>query len=43
MIDPESTKARNEIMRRVKNYQMKERNLPNFLRRQREAILREVR
>jgi hypothetical protein len=39
MMDPESTKARNEIMRRIKLYQMKERNLPNFIRKKREEML----
>jgi hypothetical protein len=43
MMDPESTKARNEIMRRIKLYQMKERNLPNFLRIKREEMLANVR
>lgn len=39
MMDPESTKARNEIMRRIKIYQVKERNMPNFIRKKREEML----
>lgn len=42
MMDPESTKARNEIMRRIKMYQMKERNMPNFVRKKREELLSKV-
>lgn len=43
MMDPDSTKAKNEIMRRIKIYQMKERNLPNFMRIKREEMLANVR
>lgn len=39
MMDEENTKVRNEIMRRIKNYQVKERNLPNFVRKKREEML----
>jgi hypothetical protein len=42
MMDPESTKAKNEIMRRVKIYQVKDRNLPNFVRKKREEMLAKV-
>lgn len=42
MMDPESTKAQNEIMKRIKMYQMKQRNLPNFIRKKREEILAKV-
>ena len=42
MMDDESTKARNEIMRRIKIYQVKERNLPNFVRKKREDMLSRV-
>ena len=43
MMDADSTKARNEIMRRIKLYQMKERNMPNFIRKKREEMLAKVR
>ena len=42
MMDDENTKARNEIMRRIKLYQMKERNMPNFVRKRREELLSKV-
>jgi|LauGreDrversion4_2_1035121.scaffolds.fasta_scaffold123661_1 hypothetical protein len=42
MMDDENTKARNEIMRRIKMYQMKERNMPNFVRKRREELLSKV-
>ena len=41
-MDDENTKARNEIMRRIKMYQMKERNMPNFVRKRREELLSKV-
>lgn len=41
MMDPESTKVRNEIMRRIKLYQIKERKLPNFIRVRRKEMLNE--
>ncbi len=42
MMDPEATKTKNEIMRGIKIYQMKQRNLPNFIRKKREEILNNV-
>eukprot|EP00347_Sterkiella_histriomuscorum_P002593 403367545 len=39
MMDPKATKAKNEIIRGVKTFQMKQRNLPNFIRKKREEIL----
>lgn len=42
MMDPESTKAKNEIMRRIKIYEVKDRNLPNFIRKKREEMLSRV-
>ncbi|CDW89871.1 UNKNOWN [Stylonychia lemnae] len=42
MMDPDSTKTKNEIMREIKIYQMKQRNLPNFIRKKREEILSNV-
>jgi hypothetical protein len=42
MIDDQSTKLRNEIMRNIKMYQMREKNLPDFIRKKREDILAKV-
>ncbi len=42
MMDPECTKVRNEIMRRIKMYKMKETHLPNFIRKNREEMLAKV-
>lgn len=42
MMDEENTKMRNEIMRNIKMHQMKERNLPNFIRKKREEMLARV-
>lgn len=42
-MEEDHTKARNQIMRGIKMYQMKERNLPNFIRKKREEILAKVR
>ena len=39
MIDDKCTKMRNEIMRNIKLHQMKEKNLPNFIRKKREEFL----
>ena len=39
MMDSESTKVKNQIMRGIKMHQMKERNLPNFIRKKREEML----
>lgn len=39
MMDPEHTKVRNEAMRRIKMYKMKETHLPNFMRKKREEML----
>jgi hypothetical protein len=39
MMDPEHTKVRNEAMRRIKMYKMKETHLPNYLRKKREEML----
>lgn len=41
-MDAEQTKAKNEVMRRIKLHQMKQRNLPNFIRKKREEILSNV-
>jgi hypothetical protein len=38
-MDPEHTKVRNEAMRRIKMYKMKETHLPNFMRKKREEML----
>ena len=43
MIDDRCTKIRNEIMRNIKLHQMKEKNLPNFVRKKREEFLSRVR
>lgn len=43
MIDDRCTKMRNEIMRNIKLHQMKEKNLPNFIRKKREEFLSRVR
>ena len=43
MMDSESTKVKNQIMRVIKMHQMKERNLPNFIRKKREEMLNRVR
>ena len=42
MIDDRCTKMRNEIMRNIKLHQMKEKNLPNFIRKKREEFLSRV-
>jgi len=42
MIDDRCTKMRNEIMRNIKLHQMKEKNLPNFVRKKREEFLSRV-
>lgn len=39
MMDVDSTRVKNEIMRNIKIFQMKQRNLPNFIRKKREEIL----
>jgi hypothetical protein len=39
MMDPEHTKVRNEAVRRIKMYKMKETHLPNFMRKKREEML----
>ena len=39
MMDPEHTKVRNEALRRIKMYKMKEGHLPNFMRKKREEML----
>ncbi len=39
MMDEDNTKMRNQIMRNIKIHQMKERNLPNFIRKKREEML----
>jgi len=39
MMDPDHTKVRNEAMRRIKMYKMKETHLPNFMRKKREEML----
>ena len=42
MMDPDQTKTKNEITRKIKIYQMKQRNMPNFIRKKREEILNNV-
>ena len=42
MMDPQQTKAKNEIMRGIKLHQIQHRNLPNFIRKKREEILNNV-
>jgi hypothetical protein len=42
MMNPVSTKAKNEITRKIKIYQMKERSMPNFVRKKREEMLSKV-
>ena len=42
MLNKESTRMQNEIMRRIKMEQMKIKNLPNFIRKKKEEIIAEV-
>ena len=39
MMDPAITQSRNEILRKIKFFQAKKLNLPNFIRRTREAMI----